>query len=516
MASGGKGDKYRFFSKNLVPVTCFTICQKTLKAVYFTNEVSSKKEHSQGDMTMKPRKSGLSTRNLMLIWVLGMVGQLCWNIENQWFNTFVYANIAGDPSIITWMVAISAIVTTFSTFFFGTLSDRAGKRKPLIAIGYILWGIFTIVYGSTMYIPGTITNYLVVASVLVVMADAIMSFFGSMGNDSGFNAWLSDSLNNDNKGAIGIALATQPVLGTIIGTVGGGLIISALGYFSFFTIMGVLVIAMGILSIFTMKDATKLKSYKNGGFWHQFGSAFNFKRFIKMKEMLLVYIVVAVYFIGFNVFFAHIGNMFIYKYHFDEGTFGIVEGAALILGIFCTIPANRFIKRNEAPKLLAIIFTLNIIGLIVFWLFGGSSDGLNILSVGNIPLFIGIILIGIGYIVTMQVTMVWAKQLHPDESRGQFEGIRILFFVLIPMTIGPLIADPIIQLWGTSGTKVYPLGTIPIQIPNETLFLVAALVIVLAFIPLYFVTKLFKERIKKEQKEVLDEETREKKTGATN
>lgn len=29
----------------------------------------------------------ISRRNLTLIWILGLVGQLCWNVENQWFNT---------------------------------------------------------------------------------------------------------------------------------------------------------------------------------------------------------------------------------------------------------------------------------------------------------------------------------------------------------------------------------------------------------------------------------------------
>lgn len=60
---------------------------------------------------------------------MGIAGQLCWNMENQWFNTFVYAKIAGDVNIVTCMVIVSALVTTISTFVFGTMSDRAGKRK---------------------------------------------------------------------------------------------------------------------------------------------------------------------------------------------------------------------------------------------------------------------------------------------------------------------------------------------------------------------------------------------------
>ena len=54
-----------------------------------------------------------------LVWGLGIAGQLCWNIENQWFNTFVYAKIAKDPTIISWMVGVSATATTISTFLFG-------------------------------------------------------------------------------------------------------------------------------------------------------------------------------------------------------------------------------------------------------------------------------------------------------------------------------------------------------------------------------------------------------------
>ena len=62
-------------------------------------------------------KNGLSNaRFWILVWGLGIAGQICWNMENQWFNTFVYAKIAKDPTIISWMVGVSATATTISTF----------------------------------------------------------------------------------------------------------------------------------------------------------------------------------------------------------------------------------------------------------------------------------------------------------------------------------------------------------------------------------------------------------------
>lgn len=446
---------------------------------------------------MKKQKHGLSGRNLMLIWVLGMAGQICWNVENQWFNTFIYAEIAPNSEIVNWMVSISAIMTTFSTFFFGTLSDRVGKRKPFLVIGYIIWGLFTIVYGTTMYVPHSISGYIMVAAILIIMADALMSFCGSMGNDSGFNAWLSDQLDDTNKGAIGTALAVQPVLGTIIGTVIGGVIIAVAGYMAFFTAMGVLVIIFGILSIFIMKDSPDLVPHKEGTFWQQFASVFNFKKFFAMKELVWINIVIMVFFIGFNCYFAHIGNIMIYNFGFTADNFGYIEGVGLILAICCAPLTNKFIKKDKSPELLAVVFAINIVGLLVLYFLGGISDHANLFSIANLPLFLGIILIGIGYIITMQVTMVWAKELYPKEAKGQFEGIRILFFVLFPMVIGPAIANPIINSFGPTFDITYPTGVITGQVPPVTLFLAAAIITVLAYIPLFFVTKHFKARVAK-------------------
>ena len=106
-------------------------------------------------------------------------------MENQWFNTFVYAKIAKDPTIISWMLAISATATTISTFLFGCVSDRKGNRKLLVSIGYILWGIFTILFGTTEFLKhGSNDNTTIIGvAFAVIAADAIMSFFGSMGND---------------------------------------------------------------------------------------------------------------------------------------------------------------------------------------------------------------------------------------------------------------------------------------------------------------------------------------------
>ena len=142
---------------------------------------------------MKKNESGMNqVRFWLLMWMLGLAGQFCWNIENQWFNTFVYAKIAKDSSIVTLMVITSALVTTFSTFLFGTLSDRLGTRRRFVSFGYIVWGLCTILFGFTEFIGkgavGVGARVSMWAAVMVILADDVMSFFGSMGNDSGYNA----------------------------------------------------------------------------------------------------------------------------------------------------------------------------------------------------------------------------------------------------------------------------------------------------------------------------------------
>ena len=179
-----------------------------------------------GDRKKKYGQMG-AARFWFVIWGMGLAGQICWNIENQWFNTFVYAKISGDVNIVTSIVMVSALVTTISTFFFGTLSDRSGKRKRLISTGYIIWGITTILFGMTEYARDSGIGVLVALSgFLVVLTDAVMSFFGSMGNDCGFNAWVNDYTDNTNSGQVGAALAVLPVLGTVLGTVVGGSLVN--------------------------------------------------------------------------------------------------------------------------------------------------------------------------------------------------------------------------------------------------------------------------------------------------
>jgi len=423
-----------------------------------------------------------------LVWGLGLAGQLCWNIENQWFNTFVYAKIGKDPSIISGMLIWSAVASAFSTFFFGTWADRTGKRRSLIAWGYILWGIFTIAFGLTEFISKEMYTFV---ALMVVLADTVMSFFGSMGSTAGFSTWTTDIMNDRNRGGIGAALATQPVLGTLIGTVVGGILVGKNdNYMRLFVVMGVLVILVGILSIFAMNQNDDVAPHKEGTFWQQFFSVFNFRKFFALKELVLVHIAIAVFTIGFNIYFSYTGNYLIYYLGYNAAQMGIIEAVPLVFAMLMAIPMAVLINKNKHPWVAIASVVLNIIGLLI--LIPVRAENVDPSQLFNLQIWLGIFIMGVGYVGILQVTKVWAKQLYPANAKGQFEGIWTLFYVLIPMVAGALIGEAVVKTSGetfvnqTSGQTQY--------IPNSNIFLVGAIVVLFTLIPLLLSVRYHKER----------------------
>jgi len=419
----------------------------------------------------------ISRKNWALIWLLGMAGQLCWNVENAWFNSFVYEKISPNPAIVSWMVGVSASVTTFATFLIGTMSDRRGKRKPFIALGYIFWGIFTVAFGVSEFLP---VNSVFAAGCFVVCMDAIMSFFGSVGYDSAFCAWTTDISDESNRGKVGGAFAAMPVLATIFGSAVFGMIIDALDFFAFFVIIGGMVSLIGVLSLFILQDAQDLKAKKDPkGFWHQFFRVFHYRTIIDNRELFWVFVIMMVYFIGFNVYFPYITIYFVNYLGMDYSMTGIVQGLSLLIAVLLTIPAAKMIDKGENTKVISLALLINAAGLIIV----GISNTIFILG-------IGMLMTGTGYVILFQTLTAWYKNLYPEEQRGQFEGIKQLFYVCIPMIIGPAISNFIISNFGVEGIVNDKAG----MIPNETLMFASAGLTLLTYLPLIPAGRYFKKR----------------------
>ena len=91
----------------------------------------------------------------------------------------------------------------------------------------------------------------------------------------------------------------------------------------------------------------------------------------------------------------------------------------------------------------------------------------------------------------MQTLTAWIKNLYPDDQRGQFEGIKQVFYVALPMVFGPLIAAPVINTWG----REMVINNVSGMVPGPSLFLVSAAVTAFSILPLTMANRLHKARI---------------------
>ena len=168
--------------------------------------------------------------------VFGFIGQVAWNLENMYFNTFLYNTVYEKGAVtqglssmkaIQLMVALSAVTAVVTTFLMGNLSDKINKRKVFISVGYIIWGVTVLAFGfitkdnvATLFgIDKTnIAAVVTATSVTVIAMDCIMTFMGSTSNDSAFNAWVTDITTTSNRATVESILAILPVaaMGAVI------------------------------------------------------------------------------------------------------------------------------------------------------------------------------------------------------------------------------------------------------------------------------------------------------------
>ena len=203
----------------------------------------------------------LSKKFWLALIIFSLMGQVAWVVENMYFNVFIYKIFYASPSDISLMVALSAVSATLTSIFIGALSDKIGKRKIFIVGGYILWGISILAFSLVRIdvinalFPMAVSASSIGIS-LVIILDCVMTFFGSSANDAAFNAWLTDSTDSSNRGSAEGVNAMMPLVAIL--AVFGGFMAFNLdkieSWTAIFIIIGVVVILIGILGIFLIKE----------------------------------------------------------------------------------------------------------------------------------------------------------------------------------------------------------------------------------------------------------------------
>ncbi|PKO19004.1 MAG: hypothetical protein CVU39_00190 [Chloroflexi bacterium HGW-Chloroflexi-10] len=423
-------------------------------------------------MSTKPiTRTALPGRTWFVIALLSLSGQIAWGVENAWFNTFVFDTLTPDPRPIAWMVAVSAAVATITTLLMGTLSDRTytrlGRRRPFILFGYVFWGIVTALFPEV-----SLLRPIGLAVVMVILADAIMTFFGSTANDANFSAWATDITDTTNRGRVEGLIQMTIFVSFILTTALAGMVIERFGYFVFFYGLGGFVTLTGLIGGLLMKDApisTEERTRARTPYWQEVFSTFRFQVVRENKILFLLFLSILVNGIAWQVTFPY---LLIYIEHFlgfDKGAMGMIMGAALILTALATIPLGILVDHIQRRTFMLWMAFGAAVAALVF----AFARGTAFVLLGGTLQTVMMAAFGI-------VSGAWLKDLYPAESRGQFQGIRMVFMVLLPMIIGPAIGSFLITQFGIPTTLNGEAGFIP----TPPLYYVAAVINLLAILPL--------------------------------
>ena len=423
-------------------------------------------------------KTRLSGKFWLILTVFSLMGQVAWVVENMYFNVFIYNMFKASAADIASMVAASAVAATLTTVFMGALSDRIGKRKIFICGGYILWGISILAF--TLVNVDFISKFVPViqaASVgvsLTIILDCVMTFFGSTANDAAFNAWLTDSTDNTNRGAAEGINAMMPLVAILV--VFGGFmafdLTKAGSWIVIFTAIGVLTLAVGVMGCFVIRDNPDIKPSSTGYFQNIF-YGFRLSTLVKNAALYKYLGVFVLFNIAIQIFMPYL--IIYYEKSLGMADYVIIMAPAIIIASIVTAFWGRFYDKKGFLKSSAISMAWLIIGFVILYLF-----------TQKLPVFIGSLFMMCGYLSGMAVFGAVIRDKTPVGKSGRLQGIRIFAQVLVPGVIGPFIGKTVLKdaeiLINNDGTESF--------LPNRNIFLAALIVAFIVFALLF----LFRER----------------------
>lgn len=448
-------------------------------------------------MNMVQKRFG--RQNWWILVIFGLIGQIAWSVENMYFNLFVYETIDKNLDAVTLMVQLSGIAATVTTLVAGTLSDKTGNRRSFIAYGYIIWGVTVGLFGMispegmAALFNTTVTKGVTIALTVVVVGDCVMTLFGSTANDAAFNAWVTDNTEESFRGKVEGVLSVLPLVAMLIVAGGFGMLVEAIGYKWLFLALGGVISVCGIAGVFTVKDSPALQ--KKGTLKD---IVYGFKpSVIKSNAPLyLTLCIVGIYGIACQIFMPY---MIIYMktyLGFETLDYSIVFGVAIVLGAVINLLFGGVTDRVDKAKLLyaaAGIFAFGLAGMYF------SHFDNKYLTMAIFGLF-GFIMIT-GYILVAALSGALVRDYTPENDAGKLQGVRMIFSVLLPMVIGPMIGNAINKAANIPLENAGADAMTTQYIPAPAIFLAGAIAALLLFA---VIPVLVKFKAKKEEKNEIE------------
>ena len=413
--------------------------------------------------------------------IFSLVGQVAWVVENMYLNVFIYKMFHASAEAISTMVAASAVAATVTTLLIGALSDKLGKRKVFICGGYILWGIsiwsFALIRMDVInaLFPAAASAAAVGVS-LVIIVDCIMTFFGSSANDACFNAWLTDSTDETNRGAAEGINAMMPLVAILV-VFGGFMSLNQdlqESWTIIFGVIGAVVLVLGIAGFWLIED-TAVKTESNGNYFANIFYGFRPRVIGSNVPLYVTLAVLALFNISISIFMPYL--ILYYTVSLGMDNYVLIFAPAIILAAAFTGIYGRVYDKKGFQFAIIPTVALLMIGYVILYFFRSTA-----------PVFIGSLVMMCGYLGTGAVLGAMVRDHTPENKAGMFQGLRIVAQVLIPGVIGPAIGAAVLK---NAETVVNTDGTTSF-VPNRNIFLaafVAAVAVWIVLIPLFKLAK---------------------------
>ena len=447
-------------------------------------------------------KEKLSKKSWFTICLFSFMGGIAWNIENMYFNTFLYNSVYANASeaamagsmapttAISRMVALSAIAAVLTTFIMGTLSDKMKNRKFFISVGYILWGIVTALFGfitrdNIASLLGLTDEALILTTTVwvVIAMDVIMTFMGSTSNDADFNAWVTDITTPKIRPTIETALTFVGFL-SVAAVMGVGSLAQSgtVTYQAFFLVLGLIVALCGVAGLFLIKNPEypSKENEVSSSYWADLFYGFRPSVIKNNVRLYLALFAIGFSSIAYQVFFPYLLVYLQYVVIPDNGdnliTTSVIITAALVIVALIAgfVILLKVSAKNKAFGLVPCMI-LQTAGLLLL----STSTDIKVILIGVVPTLVGNLVMGIQLNAAI-------KDFIPQGKAGLFQGIRMIFTVLLPMVIGPALGDLACRNSAITYANEFGVETI---VPSSSMFLYAAIVSVFVVIPMIFLIK---------------------------
>jgi MFS family permease len=387
------------------------------------------------------QQNSFSKQNWTILILFGLIGQIAWSVENMYFNLFVFDTIAPNLDAVTLMVQLSGIVATVTTLVAGTLSDKAGNRRRFISFGYLIWGVTVALFGflstdlTTAFFNVDTQTAITITLTAVIVGDCIMTVFGSTANDAAFNAWVTDNTEESFRGKVEGVLSVLPLAAMIVVAGGFGIIKDLIGYQWMFLALGVVISVCGGIGVFMVKDSPLLT--KKGTLKDIF---YGFKPSVvkENKPLYFALCVMGIYGVACQIFMPYLIIYMQYFLHFETLEYSVVFGLAIILGAIVNILLGGVTDRLDKTKVLYIAAGIFSLGLLLMYFMHFDNKTLTLITFG----IAGCVMIT-GYIFVSALCGAIVRDYTPEQNAGKLQGVRMIFSVLIPMLVGPMLGNAI-------------------------------------------------------------------------